>query len=129
MPSQGWDRREYDHERYLRIKKYLVDLLGGACMHCGSTAFDKLEFDHLEQETKLYAITSLWNRPNLLEAELKKCRLLCYDCHKDRTKAQMSVGHGEGKAGKRNCPCQPCRARKAEYMRARRAQRQTSATE
>lgn len=51
-----------------------------------------------------------------LQAELKKCQLLCHDCHREKTLKEISVDHGEGLSGKKNCPCAPCKQRKSEYM-------------
>lgn len=127
MPSQGWDRREYDHQRYLRAKTTMIGWLGGQCVWCGETDEDKLEFDHLEQSTKLWNIASMWNRPRELEIELKKVRLLCYDCHKKRTKEQSSVGHGEGLSGKKNCKCEPCKAKKLAWQREYRKRKREAA--
>lgn len=123
----GWDRREYDHERYIRAKTLMITWLGGKCVHCGETDHEKLEFDHLEQATKLWNIASMWNRPRELEIELKKVRLLCYTCHKARTKEQSSVEHGGGVSGKKNCKCQPCKDKKLEWQRDYRRKRREAA--
>ncbi|RYG94841.1 MAG: hypothetical protein EON57_17670 [Alphaproteobacteria bacterium] len=129
MPSIGWDRREYDHERYKYAKNLLITWLGGKCVHCGETNRDILEFDHLEQTTKLWNIASMWNRPRELEIELKKVRLLCYSCHKARTKVQMSVEHGGGKSGRKGCKCELCLAKKAEWQREYRRKKKAEAAE
>lgn len=117
MPSIGWDRREYDRERYIYAKTLVITWLGGKCVWCGETDQDLLEFDHMERETKLWNIASLWNDPRKLEIELKKVRLLCYSCHKKRTKEQFSVEHGGGQSGKKNCKCEPCKQKKLEWQR------------
>lgn len=57
-----------------------------------------------------------WRR---LVTELNKCQLLCRPCHLKKSQTDGSsraVEHGGGESGKKNCPCAPCKARKAEYM-------------
>lgn len=60
-----------------------ISLLGGKCIKCNSP--DNLQFDHIDPATKAFNITA-WTRP--LEewmAELQKCQLLCYSCHKAKS--------------------------------------------
>ena len=113
-----WSRRsEYDSTRYQAAKRELQGYLGDICAECGSD--ESLEFDHIDPATKEFAIMSRWNSPlEALRPELDKCQLLCTDCHMDKSRRDKSVEHGAGSSGKRNCPCGPCRAKKAEYMRA-----------
>jgi hypothetical protein len=56
----------------------------------------------------------------VLLAELAKCQLLCPPHHLEKSMRQGAfgaVGHGGGASGKKNCPCVPCKARKAAYMK------------
>lgn len=121
-----WDRASYDQDRYETRKAELIQLLGGRCASCGSD--DKLEFDHVDPSTKSFSIMARWNAPaSTLSAELAKCQLLCEQCHLSKTVALTSVDHGGGVSGKKNCKCDPCRARKNEYMRAWKAARKARA--
>lgn len=109
--------RAYNLNRYHERMGALRQILGGKCVVCGST--DDLEIDHIDRRLKSFTISAKWDSPmDVLLEELKKCQLLCSTHHAEKSAREMSVGHGEGKSGKRNCKCAPCKARKAEYMAA-----------
>ncbi len=79
-------RAEYIKEK----KAYCIEYLGGKCVKCGAT--ERLEFDHIDRTTKKYSIGGRvsHNFDNLKE-ELNKCQLLCYDCHKIKTKSERTI--------------------------------------
>lgn len=113
------ERRRYNLERYHRLRAEYIELLGGKCVVCGSVK--NLEFDHTDRETKTVGRRSIMNvsREWALE-ELKLCQLLCNQHHRDKSEKAGDIGqveHGGGNSGKRNCPCEPCKERKREYMR------------
>jgi hypothetical protein len=94
----------------------LVNLLGGKCEQCGSV--ENLEVDHRDRASKSHRVGGLIKgRLELLLAEAVKCQLLCDTCHNNKSREESGVEHGGGKSGKKNCPCEPCRTRKAEYMK------------
>ena len=105
--------REYHKARYHRIRNEAITKLGGKCVDCGAT--ENLEFDHVDRDTKSFFVGRKMTYPNT-EEELKKCVLRCDPCHNARTLEQLSVDHGSGVAGKMNCKCDLCKAKKAEYM-------------
>lgn len=111
--------RDYKRRRHAEMMEEFRQLLGGRCARCGSA--DGLEFDHIDRRTKLFDIASFTTRKRAtLLAELSKCQLLCSACHLQKTRAARDNGqvdHGGGVSGKKNCPCDLCRARKREYMR------------
>lgn len=77
-------------EFYRTRRAMLIDLLGGKCVDCGGTS--KLEFDHRDPTQKLFNIGKKGHRkldPTPL-AELAKCQLRCYDCHKVKTRTDGS---------------------------------------
>lgn len=112
----------YMKDRWTRRRIQAVEFLGGMCVKCGRT--DTLEFDHINPSTKTMTIARASARSeDFFWTEVRKCQLLCSDCHLEKTTDESGVGHGEGKSGKRNCPCAPCKARKAEYMRNYRRQK------
>lgn len=92
-----------------------LQLHGGKCVLCSSV--DKLQFDHIDRTTKSFNIQWGMNRI-ALEAELKKCQILCADCHLKKTSAEMSEHwikfhgdkHGGRGAYRRGCRCEICRA-------------------
>lgn len=79
-------QRQYMRDRRARVKQEMLDLLGGACVICGTEA--DLEFDHVDPATKIFQISGRGldkNRAVLL-AEVCKCQLLCGQHHREKTK-------------------------------------------
>lgn len=70
-----------------QIKKRGIEALGGKCCNCGQTfEICCYDFHHLEPDQKDFAISSkqtngakTWNK---VRDELKKCALLCANCHR-----------------------------------------------
>ena len=69
-----------------RRKLDFVDVLGGQCCLCGFNEFvQALEFHHVHPEEKSFGISSATAITKSLSAklaELKKCVLLCANCHR-----------------------------------------------
>jgi len=66
-------------------KKQIVANMGGKCEICG---YDKsvaaLDFHHRDEKEKKFEISSnLRKKWNELEHELKKCMLICSNCHRE----------------------------------------------
>ena len=79
-------RAEYRKEARIKCREYL----GGKCVKCG--AIHNLQFDHIDRTTKKYTIASrVTNNFTILKEELNKCQLLCYDCHKIKTKSERTI--------------------------------------
>ena len=109
---------EYMLNRYHRNRAILIEELGGKCIDCGSTV--NLEFDHAESSDKEFDLAKGHSFSlEKLRKEVAKCVLRCRRCHIEKTRKfdLGAVEHGGGVSGKRNCPCKPCKDRKAEYMR------------
>lgn len=70
------------HAKY-EIKKKCINYLGGKCMVCGyMKCIRALTFHHVDPNNKVSDICRLFDRRwELLESELKKCQLLCFNCH------------------------------------------------
>lgn len=69
--------------RYRERKRTIVELFGGKCLLCGYCKnINALDFHHIDPKTKDGSITSLrqtqWKK---LLNELKKCILVCKNCH------------------------------------------------
>lgn len=60
------------------------------CVKCGETDPVVLEFDHVEPTEKLKAVSQLvcYSRKTL-EEEIKKCQVLCANCHRRKTAIQL----------------------------------------
>lgn len=99
-----------------------IVFMGGICAICGST--ENLEVDHIDRSLKTMNPAKLWSlsdsNPKKIE-ELKNCQVLCYTCHKEKTRRELSkeYQHGEyGMYSKRGCRCRPCKDANAENKRA-----------
>lgn len=102
------------YAKYAEAKEYL----GNKCVDCGTS--QDLEFDHIDRSQKTGDIGDLWSYSNArFWAEVDKCTLRCKEHHTKRTSEQLGVEHGGGLTGKDRCKCDPCKARKREYMRER----------
>ena len=61
-------------------------LLGKSCEHCGESDMLKMQFDHKSEYEKHSNITNILNgNLDKLKAEVKKCRVLCANCHQIKT--------------------------------------------
>lgn len=77
--------------RRLKVKlraQMLAYLSDKACAHCGNADIRVLDFDHIDPKTKSFSIAraigdiTRWDK--ILE-EIKKCQILCANCHKIKT--------------------------------------------
>lgn len=68
------------------IKRKAVAFLGGRCLRCGySKCIDAMEFHHRDPNQKDFnlSVRGLYRRFDLVQEELKKCDLLCANCHRE----------------------------------------------
>lgn len=116
MAQTKEQHRIYMIERYHRLRNEWIESQGGECVQCGSC--NDLEIDHVNPEHKLFSVGKLWSiSKERRTEELKKCQLLCSDCHKKKTARESEVPHGGGVTGKGGCRCDPCRLKKNEYLK------------
>lgn len=112
----SWTKEQQAARREQNLRGALA-YLGGRCVVCGSDT--DLQFDHIDRATKCFEIAKHSAcRWETLVVELDKCQLLCKKHHAMKTSVDLGVDHGGGVSGKKNCPCDACRDRKREYMRA-----------
>lgn len=76
----------------LRLK--MLEFLDGKnCVICGMGDIRVLEFDHINPSNKSFSIarglSNLYKWDNIIE-EIKKCRILCANCHKIVTAEQQN---------------------------------------
>lgn len=116
MANSNEYMREYMLKRYHARRANAIEMLGGVCAQCGD--IEDLELDHIDPYDKSFSISKMWSvsHANFMR-ELGKCQLLCNYCHKKKSSEEASVEHGGGVSGKRNCSCDLCKARKADYMK------------
>lgn len=65
-----------------------------SCVTCDST--DRLELDHVNPAEKIDHRIWSWSQERR-EAEIAKCQVLCYTCHKAKSKAQAKEARGARK--------------------------------
>ena len=97
---------------YTKIKRLRQEWLiaNGPCT-CGS--WESLEVHHVDPATKVSHRIWSWSKEKR-EEELKKCMVLCHDCHLEETTARRRCGHGHvATYKKRGCRCDLCRAAKS----------------
>lgn len=74
-------------QKYHKQRQEMIEYLGGKCVVCESTYM--LEIDHIDWRNKEYDISKIWYQTELAWEELKKCQLLCYEHHKEKTKHDL----------------------------------------
>jgi hypothetical protein len=85
------EERKLDQERDLGKKRdYVWKKLGDKCTLCGCTDRSLFETHHTDPEVKLCDIRDLidYKHRDMLDEELKKCIILCKNCHKSITSIQ-----------------------------------------
>ena len=89
--------------RRVRLRGFLDQIkLEGGCVVCGYNANPAaLDFDHLPGTTKVATIAKLFSgltklfsglKEQLLLEEIKKCEVVCANCHRVRTATQQYTG-------------------------------------
>lgn len=110
-----YTQREY--QRQWIAKRKLDFFIDKVCICCGSKI--NLQLDHKDPKEKVDHSIWSWSEERRSE-ELKKCQVLCEDCHKDKTAEERQVtDHGTYTMYNLGCRCSRCRA----YMRSKLARR------
>lgn len=80
-------RSIYNREKGLYLKLKAIEFMGGKCCKCG---YDKVvsafDFHHEDNNSKEFLLSSLFKKGaywDEIEKELKKCILLCANCHRE----------------------------------------------
>jgi ribosomal protein L30E len=80
-------KTEYGYILTWHKKIKAIELLGGKCEQCGETRPWVLNFHHKDPEGKEFCIKKINNyRWSKIEKEVKKCSLLCANCHREKHK-------------------------------------------
>lgn len=97
-----------------------LDVLGGACVHCGGV--EDLEIHHIDPATKSFTIAAGWHHSwaKILQ-ELQKCQILCRDCHRDHHRVVNP--HGSVRRYWQGCRCDACKAKMSAYNKEKRLER------
>lgn len=79
-----WTKTQHTNALMWMKKKKAIDILGGCCKICGKSDLRVLQFHHKEAGEKEIEICLLKNRRwSEIEKEIKKCVLLCSNCHRE----------------------------------------------
>lgn len=118
--------KEYMLRRYHKKMTEAKLKLGNKCFKCNCT--ENLQLDHIDPESKNFTIAKLWNsKPEIFNAELAKCQLLCLKCHQEKTLLDMGRISAKNTHGTlssyRYCKCSLCRKANTEYVRMKRAKK------
>lgn len=113
-----FDHRTYNIERYRKLRKEYITLLGGICVKCGSD--ENLQFDHIDKNSKSFDVSNKITYPrDIVLAELEKCQLLCEECHKTKSLHDLDKKAAKGTHGTlssyRYCRCFECKEAKRAY--------------
>jgi len=74
------------------IRTFLIEYAKNGCSECNEKDFRCLDFDHLDPKKKKYEISQMVNEGysvQKVKAELKKCRIICSNCHRKHTAKQF----------------------------------------
>jgi 5-methylcytosine-specific restriction endonuclease McrA len=79
--ANGQIKKQRSHQ----LKKEIIKEMGGKCQYCGYDKFaGALEFHHIDATTKDFTISNLLRcNSEKIREEVKKCALLCSNCHKE----------------------------------------------
>ena len=127
MPYKTPDKqREYQRQRVSQCRAdYFADKV---CAKCGSV--ERLELDHIDPSTKVSHNIWSWSQTRR-EAEIAKCQVLCYDCHKKKTAIDVQnwwteqpnqAVCGTHSCYASGCRCSSCKRAHAAYNRQCRSQ-------
>jgi DNA-directed RNA polymerase subunit RPC12/RpoP len=66
-------------------KQEAIALFGGKCQKCGyDRCYKSLHFHHVDPDKKLFLLSANWEKSfKRIETELKKCILICGNCHQE----------------------------------------------
>lgn len=82
--------REYQREKYARLRAEMIIILGGKCAECGST--DDLQMDHKNPAEKLFGLEHLVFRTReTFLWEVAKCQLLCGPHHRIKSAREHGI--------------------------------------
>jgi hypothetical protein len=87
-------RQEAVVRRRRRVKEILVAEAGGRCMLCGyDRCLAALEFHHVDPASKAFGVAQNGMARSIerLRAEVRKCVLLCSNCHAEVESGMTSI--------------------------------------
>lgn len=106
--------KEYMREYRKKRKEIALNMLGNKCCKCGVES--NLQFDHVTPDGKINEISSMLTAKfEIFLSEVKKCQLLCYNCHLEKSinegdliQNRESWQHGVSGYVNHMCRCEIC---------------------
>lgn len=80
--DERWHRNFEASQKRVALKEQAVEHMGGKCLLCPYDNPIALEFHHTNPREKDFEISSSTSWSRIVE-ELKKCVLVCSNCHKE----------------------------------------------
>jgi len=78
------DKSKFNKIRQIKNKLNLIEEIGGECEFCGTKDFRKMCFHHKDEFEKEFEIGDKSKLSyGVLLKEVKKCQLLCQNCHRE----------------------------------------------
>lgn len=90
MPYKDKDKQREYQRNCLAARRLKWFTENGPCRHCGSN--ENLEVDHVNPNDKVSHRIWSWTESKRLE-ELKKCQVLCKNCHFEKTLEENKLRH------------------------------------
>jgi hypothetical protein len=124
MPYSNKEKqREYQRLWCRKRRAEHLEEQGAWCRECGVVI--ELEFDHVDPQTKVTHRFISWRKERARE-ELKKCQVLCWQCHREKSIAEGSLPppspHGTHRRySNLGCRCDICRVGNTVRARVKRA--------
>lgn len=119
------DQAAYMRKRRKERREKFIQLLGGRCSNCGIDSND-LQFDHRNSRKKRYDLNAIKDGDEkVILKELKKCVLLCPDCHFEKGTREQDFINKDKKPSRhgtiwhyksRGCRCAKCRKAMSQYL-------------
>ena len=110
-------KREWAALRRAERRAFAYQHLGGVCRLCKGD--NGLEIDHVDRHSKRCNVSALWTHSEKrFLRELKKCQLLCKDCHLKKSIKERYPERQHGTVamyGRGRCRCDLCREASARY--------------
>lgn len=111
MPYKDPAQQRAYQRRWVARRKEKWLTKNGPCVKCDSD--EELEVDHIDPEKKVSHRIWSWSKARR-DRELKKCQVLCSECHKEKTVDQLSKEeHGTLWQYRKGCRCDACREEKS----------------
>jgi hypothetical protein len=144
MNKKTFAQYRHRENNFVKMMEYLSE---NPCVDCGNSNPVVLDFDHLPEFEKNFdigrAVGSSGRSWESIHAEIKKCDVVCSNCHRIRTSSRLNdrryrfwnndykfpekflanpdfrfrVEHGGGAKGRRGCKCEPCKEQYRKYHR------------